>query len=266
MTTAVAVVAARNESVHIRRCLRDFIAEGIDVILLDHESTDDTVAKAKEFLGKGLLSIERFPWTGVYPLADLLKAKHAIMQSVPHDWVMHADADEWSCAPAEGMRLIDGIAAADRAGFNCINFNEFVFIPVDGQSHCHEDYSSELLSYYFFRPVPTPRLVRAWKRESGLGNLGSGGHTLTGGEVRLCDETFILRHYIALGSDHARAKYLTRPYSKEALAIGWHFNRVNLKPEALEIRPCDRMQCLPYKTSKAFRTDLPVEKHFWQWD
>ena len=72
MTTAVAVVAARNESVHIRRCLRDLIAEGIDVILLDHDSTDDTVAKAKEFLGKGLLSIERFPWAGVYPLAELL--------------------------------------------------------------------------------------------------------------------------------------------------------------------------------------------------
>ncbi len=266
MTTAVAVLAVRNESVHIRRCLRDFIAEGIDVILIDNDSTDDTVPKAREFLGKGLLAIERFPWTGVYAWTEILRVKHSIIQSVRHDWVIHADADEWLSAPAEGVRLIDGIAEADRSGFNCINFNEFTFIPVDGRPHCHEEYSSELLSYYFFRPVTTPRLMRAWKRESGLENSSSGGHTLTGGDLRLCSDTFVLRHYIALGSDHARAKYLPRPYSKEEVARGWHFNRINLKPEALEIRPCDRMQRLPHKTSKAFRTDLPVEKPFWQWD
>jgi glycosyltransferase involved in cell wall biosynthesis len=265
MTTAVAVLTVRNESVHIWRCLRDFIAEGAEVILVDHDSTDDTVAKAREFLGRGLLAIERLPWTGVYSLAESLGAQRSIIRSVRHDWVIHADADEWLSAPQEDVRLIDGIAAADRSGFNCINFNEFVFIPADGRSHHHEGYRSELLSYYFFRPVPTPRLMRAWKRESGLDNCKGAGHTLSGRNVRLCDETFILRHYIALSSDHARAKYLGRPYSQDAVAKGWHWNRINLTAEALEIRLCDRMQRLPHEMSKAFRTDLPVEQHYWQW-
>jgi len=265
MTTAVALLTVRNESVHIRRCLRDFIDEGIDIILVDHDSTDDTVAKAREFLGEGLLAIERLPWTGVYSLPDRLAAQRSIIQSVGHDWVIHADADEWLSAPQENVRLIDGIASADGAGFNCINFNEFVFIPDDGRSHYHEEYRSELLSYYFFRPVPTPRLMRAWKRDSGFDNCSGAGHTLSGSNLRLCPETFLLRHYIALSSEHARAKYLGRPYSKEAVAMGWHGNRLNLTAEALEIRRCDRMQRLPHVTSKAFRTDLPVEKHFWQW-
>src|SRR5579863_1730355 len=132
MTTAVAIVTVRNESIHIRRCLRDLIHDGIDVILIDHDSTDDTAAKAREFLGKGLLAVERLPWMGVYSLPDILAAKRSLIQSVGHDWVIHADADEWLSAPEEDMRLIDGIAAADGAGFNCINFNEFVFIPDDG--------------------------------------------------------------------------------------------------------------------------------------
>ena len=265
MITAVAVLNVRNESVHIRRCLGDFIAEGIEVILIDQDSTDDTVAKAREFLGKGLLFIERMPWNGVDSLDERLAAQCSIIESVRHDWVIHADADEWLCAPQEGVRLIDGIAAAERAGFNCINFNEFIFLPMDGQSHYHEGYSSELLSYYFFLPRPGPRLMRAWKREAGLDNRGGAGHLLSGSDVRLCDETFILRHYMVLSSDHARAKYIGRPYSKEGLAKGWHRKRINLTAEALEIRSCDRMLRLPHKTSKAFRTDLPVEKHYWSW-
>ena len=265
MTRAVAVISIRNESVHIRRCLRDFIAEGIDVLLLDNDSTDDTVARAKDFLGHGLLAIERLPWQGVYALDEHLARQRSMIESVDHDWVIHAGADEWLCAPQEGTRLIDGIAAADRAGFNCINFNEFVFIPQKGHSHYHEDYSSELLSYYFFRPVPTPRLMRAWKRTAKLDNRNSAGHLLSGPNLRLSDETFILRHYIALSSDHARAKYLSRPFSKEALAKGWHGNRVNLTAEALEIRSSDRILQLTHKDSKAFRTDLPVQKHYWQW-
>ena len=265
MTTAVALLGVRNESVHIRRCLRDFISEGIDVILIDQESTDDTVAKAREFLGNGLLSVERLKWNGAFSMTEQLSAQRSLAAAVSHDWVIHASADEWLCAPGDGVRLIDGIASAERAGFNCINFNEFAFIPVVGRSHCHEDYSSEMLSYYFIRPVPTPRLMRAWKRESALDNRSSAGHELSGIDVRLCDETFILRHYIVLGSDHAREKYLHRVFAKDELAKGWHGNRIHLTAEALEIRSCDRVQHLPHKTSKAFRTDLPVQEHYWAW-
>jgi hypothetical protein len=55
----VAPICARNEELHIARCLRDILSGGIEVILIDHESKVCTVEIARRYLGDGLLSIER---------------------------------------------------------------------------------------------------------------------------------------------------------------------------------------------------------------
>jgi glycosyltransferase involved in cell wall biosynthesis len=55
----VAPICARNEELHIARCLRDILSGGIEVILIDHESKVRTVEIARRYLGDGLLSIER---------------------------------------------------------------------------------------------------------------------------------------------------------------------------------------------------------------
>ena len=41
--TCAAVIAARNEALHIRRVLINYIEQGIDVVVIDHGSTDETV-------------------------------------------------------------------------------------------------------------------------------------------------------------------------------------------------------------------------------
>ncbi|HEX5430907.1 MAG TPA: glycosyltransferase family A protein [Bryobacteraceae bacterium] len=264
MITVVAIICVRNEFLHIRRCIRDFIDQGIDVILIDNDSSDDTIVKANDFLGKGLLRIQRLPWTGAFSLTDQLACKHAILKTVRHDWVIHADADEWLSAPGENERLLEGIAAADRDGATCINFNEFTFVPEEGREHLHECYSTEMLSYYFFRPEQV-RLMRAWKRKTDLDNCSGAGHLLLGRDLRLHVRTFILRHYIALGLQHARAKYVGRRFSEEDVAKGWHGNRMNLCPNDFRLSNHRFIQRLPAWSSKSFCTDTPVFKHFWQW-
>jgi glycosyltransferase involved in cell wall biosynthesis len=263
---ALAILCIRNESIHIRRCLSHLISDGVDVVLIDHESTDDSVAKAREFLGQGLISIESMPWRGVFSLGDQLQKKRALISAAPHDWIVHVDADEWLGSPKTGQTLRDGIREADAAGFNCINFHEFVFIPRVGENFLFEGYAEAMSTYYFFQPS-YPRLIRAWKRSAGLDNCGSGGHILDGNDVRPFPQDFVLRHYLMLSNGQGRKKYLGRRFDPDDLSKGWHENRRKITESHLTLpnRSNPFLRELPSPLSREFDTTRPTTTHFWEW-
>ena len=100
----------------------------------------------------------------------------------------------------EGESLAEAIARIDAANYNAIDLNEFVFLPVD---HAYRpDLEQRMRYYYFFEPHPD-RLMRAWKPASGLNMLDSGGHILSGADIRIAPEQFALRHYIFRDQKHA---------------------------------------------------------------
>lgn len=264
MISAVAVLCTRNESSHIARCLRSLIDEFVDVILIDNDSTDGTRQIASQFLGKGLLSIERLPWRGYFSLSEQLESKARIFKEVPHDWVIHIDADEWLCSPIAGQSLLDGIATAHAAGANCINFDEFVFVPSFDIDYYGNEYHTRMLGYYFFQPH-YPRLIRAWRREAGLDNQKHGGHLVDGPDVRRYPRDFILRHYIALNHEQVQQKYLRRLFSQKELAEGWHSNRVIITKDNLIFPPSSSLEFLSCWASKAFLKSSVKIKHFWEW-
>ena len=70
--SVLAVMTARNEAGYIRVALQSLIEQGIEVVLVDHESIDGTRELAETFLGAGLLRIETLPWNGVYDLTAVL--------------------------------------------------------------------------------------------------------------------------------------------------------------------------------------------------
>jgi hypothetical protein len=262
--SVLAIVCARNESLHITRCLRDFIAEGIDVALIDHESTDDTVAKAHAFLGKGLLSIERLPWRGEFSLTEQLVRKAAIAGRAGHDWIIHADADERFEAPAAFRDMRDALAAVDRGGYTCANFGEFVFVPLRGEDFTFGAYADHMRTYYFFEPG-RPHFMRAWRRELAAKLPEHGGHVLTGSGVRLYPTDFALRHYVALSERHAIEKYGERTFSADDLAKGWHSNRVEIPLSAFRIEPRAELRTLASADSREYDTSAPQRTHYWQW-
>jgi glycosyltransferase involved in cell wall biosynthesis len=264
MASAVAILCTRNEALHIHRCLESLIKEGLDVILIDNDSTDQTRAIAVQFFNRGLLSIERLPWRGAFSLSDQLARKAAIIRNVPHDWIVHVDADEWLSSPHVDQSLIEGITSADAAGANCINFNEFVFTPTERQDFMIGDYHKMMLGYYFFQPT-YPRLIRAWRRSAGLNNERFGGHTLSGSDIRRFEHDFILRHYIVLGEDHAKSKYLDRRFSSEDLKNGWHGNRTIITEDNLVLPAETSLTYLPEWFSKEFVKEPVKTTHFWEW-
>jgi glycosyltransferase involved in cell wall biosynthesis len=265
MIKALAVVCVRNEAIHIRRCLEHLIGSGLEVYLIDNESTDGTREIAGEFLGRGLIEIEDLPWTMEFSLSDQLRAKQRVFGASDHEWLVHADADEWLCSPIEGQSLLDGLNAADERGYTCVNFHEMVFIPLPGEDFYSEDYASRMSTYYFFEPS-YPRLNRAWRRRAKVDNLKSGGHILLGKRLKRSPLDFILRHYIVLSKDHAHAKYVGRRVSDEDRARGWHGNRLAITPKNLKVKPIPELQRLEDPAiHHRFDLSQPVKKHFWEW-
>jgi glycosyltransferase involved in cell wall biosynthesis len=260
---AAAIICLRNEEVHVEPLIEDLVAEGLDVVLLDNESTDATVELAQPFLGRGLLTIERKPWIGCFSMDQVLEATQRVATTLDHDWVLHLGADEWPSSPDEGKTLLEGLVEAEAAGANCVNFDEFVFLPRPGEDMRGRDYRRLVTRYYFLQPY-SPRLMRAWRRGAGLDNRRYGGHEVTGG-ARLYARNFPLRHYVVLSADHARAKYLDRVISQAELDRGWHAGR-EMQSEDLELPGDDpRIRTLPHWSSKAFDRTMPCRSHYWNW-
>jgi glycosyltransferase involved in cell wall biosynthesis len=262
----LAIACVRNEEIHIKNLVGGLIDEGLEVMLIDNGSTDRTVAVARQFLGRGLLDIQPLRWAGVFSLNDQLEAKRAIAERSDHDWIVHVDADEWLSAPTAGRTLHDAIAEVDKAGYNCINFNEFVFVPRPSEDLYVENYRSASRRYYLLR-VTYPALLRAWKHKTGLDNRALAGHLLTGSDLRVFPQDFIMRHYIFLSREHAHQKYLNRRFASSEITLGWHIDKIAANSENLTF-PADgdpRLHVQRAGSHHDFNTEHPFELHYWEW-
>lgn len=219
----VALIAVRNEAMYLARCLEHLYQQGIDACIIDNESTDESLDIAKSFLGRGVFRIENQPYHGYFDLTAQLSLKEKLAGEIDADWFIHHDADEIREAPNPYRTLKEGIEAVDRAGYNAINFDEFVFIPTsECESYEGKDYVETMRHYYFFETAPMRR-VNAWKKTNQPVHLvASGGHKIEFGGRKIFPASFILRHYIGLSADHLKQKYSTRIYSDTELhERGW---------------------------------------------
>lgn len=262
--TCVAVLCVRNEEAHLPRAIADFIDQGIEVAVIDHDSTDRTAEICASFIGRGLVSIERMEWTGQFDLTGQLQAKRELIDRLDHDWVIHADADEWMHTRIQDESLLDGIERLAKLGYNAINFEEFVFLPEPGATQEPADCKQEMLNYYCFAPREN-RLMRAWNRQQAFSNLESGGHLLAGADLRLAQESFVLRHYIVLSQGQANRKYADRIFSTRDLEKGWHGNRLNLQAERLRLPDPAVLGRLQDWRSVDLDRSNPKALHFWDW-
>lgn len=218
-----AVIAVRNGELYIGTCLEYLKAQGIEVYLINHDSSDGTRQIAERFAPACVRSIIDLDYSGAFDLAAMLKIKAEIIAGITVDWVIHQDVDEILEAPIPFSSLRDGITAADEKGFNVINFDEFVFVPSsEEESFEGSDYTKKMNRYYFFEPQPL-RLNRCWRVGSALSNIENAGHILKGDGMSLFPINFVLRHYIILSGQHGRSKYgQQRNYSDAGVSRGWH--------------------------------------------
>ena len=230
---ALAVMPAYNEADVIFHAIGALVSEGVDVYLIDHNSTDETVAAATPWLGRGLLKIERFPQEAGYPernehemvWRDILRRVQDVSRAVPADWYLFVNADEFREAPWPGVTLAEGLREVDELGYSAVNFELFDFRPVDEEFRPGEDPRRRLRHYD--RPGRHDVLqIKAWKRQAQEVDIVShGGHDALFEGKRIFPVPFILRHYPIRSSAHGARKVMGERlprFAAEERAGGWH--------------------------------------------
>jgi hypothetical protein len=230
--TVIAIISAYNEGDVIGQTVGDLIDHGIGVYLLDHGSTDDTVAEVTPYLGKGLLRIEALPAaapgeagrTDEFAWASVLRRKEALTRELDASWFIHHDADEFRESPWAHLGLREAIEKVDALDYNAIDFELLNFWPT------HDDFrpGQDVRRAFTFYDPPQPWdkvQVKCWKNVAGPVDLvSSGGHDVSFDGRRVFPLRFILRHYPVRGQGHGERKVFRerRPRFAAERARGWH--------------------------------------------
>jgi len=271
----VALLTVRNEELYLDRCLRHLINQGVEVCVIDNDSTDSTMEIARRYYGQGVFRIESIPFKGFFELQKILCNEERLAKHIDADWFMHHDADEIREPPPPYLTLLEAITEVDRLGYNAINFDEYVFLPTrESKDELPADYVSDMRHYYFYEPI-FRRQVKLWKKEGQQVDLVThAGHCAQFLGRRIYPRSFIMRHYIALSPSHMRTKYSGRKFSPHELALGWHTVRKGLDPsqfslpfqkELTEIthgKVQDKSR--PFRYHRAFERNVAVGKGFKQ--
>ena len=223
-----AIVASFNEEDIIGATIAHLVASGVDVYLIDNWSTDQTVKVAEEWLGRGLVAVERFPLelpTRPREWRSVLRRKLEVAAEHAADWYIHHDADEIREPPWPGLNLDQGIALVDRLGFNCIDFHVLNFRPIDGGYRKGFD-PAEYFTHYELGDQWDALQLKCWKAQAGPVDLvATGGHEARFDSRRTFPVKFILRHYPIRGPEHGRRKVLIERrhrFAEDERAMGWH--------------------------------------------
>jgi glycosyltransferase involved in cell wall biosynthesis len=229
-----AIITAYNEADVIGQVVADLAAQGISVYLIDHRSSDDTVAEARRAGGSALVGVERFPDESGFPEEDAhrfalrsqLQRKEQLAARLDADWLVHADADELRESPWLGTSFAEGIAVVDRLGYNAIDFAVLHFHPTHDRFRRGDDLRASFPFYEAGASFDQTQ-VRCWKNPGAPVDLASeGGHEVQFAGRRIFPLRFLLRHYPLRGQAHAERKILEerrpRMSERERREYRWH--------------------------------------------
>ncbi len=266
-----AAIGVREDHEYLESCLLHLLSQGVDYALIDNGMSADSRSLLRlPKYAAGLIGVWTLPYSGAFELERQLDLKEEIFAGVDADWLVHLDVDEMMESPVEGEGLAEAFARVGAEGYTVIDFDEFIFLPVD-KSYRPGAARQPMRSYYYFKPSQGARMMRARKRSAGLSTvpplaqLHAGGHRLFGEGLRVSPQSFIQRHYLVRDAEHGRRKYTDRVFSPAELERGWHANRVGYGPEAFALPAPHALKRLPHPASRAFDRSDPKATHFWQW-
>jgi len=235
----VAMIQTYNEQRFIAGCIEHLYEQGVEVYVIDNESTDDTRAIAERYLGRGVAGIETLARKDCFELEAQCARQEELAQTLDADWFIHHDADEIRVSPKLGQTLAEAISEFDAAGYNAVNFLEFTFVPTrESPDHDHPDFQKTMRHYYPLLPV-FPHRLNAWKRQDARVKLGPAGHRVEFPGLKMAPESLYMRHYQFLSAEHARQKYVARRFSTAETDSGFHGWRARIKPEQI-VLPSER--------------------------
>ncbi|HEX3174214.1 MAG TPA: glycosyltransferase family 2 protein [Solirubrobacterales bacterium] len=241
----VALLATYNERRFIGPCLEHLRGHGIDVYLIDNESTDGTVELAERHGGRSLLGIETLPREGdVFSLRAQLRRKEQVAREFEADWFIHLDADEMRLPPPGKSSLAEALRAVDRLGFSAVNFLELSFVPTrEAPDHDRADFQRTLRTYYPLMPE-FPHRLNAWKANPDVELGWKAGHRVRFAGLREYPRSFPMKHYLFLSVPHAVEKYVQRSFPPSEVEDGWHRWRERLTEDDIRLPAAGEVRTL----------------------
>ena len=260
----VAVLAVHDERPYLANCLSYLVESGIDFAVVDNGSIDGSAELVHGPHFRPHLAGYRYvPFTGVFKWQDILVAQEQLLKTIKADWNVLLAPDEIVHSYVPNETLAAAIARLDRQDCTVIDFDEFVFLPVDGDYVPDSSGIQPLRHYYFFEPDGR-RQMRAWKTTAKVSNIQSGGHAVTGANVRLAPESFAMRHYMFRSQAHAFDKYVNRAFADDEVRRGWHRNRVGKVAAQFTFPPAETLCCLAASDDRNLKRDQPRKSHYWE--
>lgn len=243
----LALLTARNEARYVGHCLDHLIRQGCEVAFIDHGSSDGTREIAERRLGHGVVRIDDQPWTGSFELVEQLRWKERVAGVETADWYLHVDADEVKEPPSTWSSLHEALADVARAGFNAVDFDEFVFVPtIEDPDFTDRDYVADMRWYYHYEPDSPDRWrINAWRGGVPFDLASSGGHHVMFDAMRVYPRPFVMRHYPVLSEAHADEKYANRTFAPAELAKSWHSDRARYRTGRHWLRARSELRELP---------------------
>jgi hypothetical protein len=258
----VALISAYNEGDIISQVIQHLVENGVESYLIDHHSSDDTVARASTWLGRGLLRIEEFPeesgfpaeFTNILNWRAILKRKQQLAQELGADWYIHNDADEMRESPFPGLTLKEALRWVCERGYNCVDSELYNFWPTDDTWEPGK--TDPKTHFQYFEPAAEyDRLQRkSWRAQPQEVDLvASAGHDVSFPGRRVFPIPFLLRHYRIRSQAHGLRKVfderINRFDAKER-AERWH----------VQYDGMDREQSFIRSKTSLLRFDLAAEQ------
>lgn len=242
----LALLTVRNEAQFIAQCLMHLHQQGVETVLIDNQSSDETIFIASQFKNHGLRYITHLEYPGYFELTHILRNEQRLAADLQADWFMHVDADEFHEPVNRNLRLVDLFTHIDSQGYNAINFTEYAFSPTfEDPNHDHAHFQETMRSYYPFQPRQYHR-VNAWKKQPAINLITGAGHRVRFDGINIYPEPQVMRHYICLGKKHAIEKYCKRKYSPlEVTNKHWYGSRPFIEADRIVFPPASSMRFWP---------------------
>lgn len=255
-----AIVAIRNGAFYFPLLCQHARQNGFSLAVIDNDSEDNLQELIKQN-SDVIETSEILRYEGKFDLVKQLETKSSLMQSLDADWIIHLDVDELLFSDNQDETLLSALSRVHDAGFNAVNFDEFVFLPMQRFKQYNSSNYDTMDWYYFFEPKPN-RLIRAFHNTLKTEVL-SGGHNVEG-DLKLYPTSMTMRHYMFENRKHAQTKYRLRIYSDQDLSKKFHRNRTLLQNKKLSL-PMKKHLFRAQKDEWALDKSLPKIKHFWEW-
>jgi len=219
----VAMVATRNEEDFIKETIENLFSQGLEVVVLDNNSSDKTYEICEKYLGKGVLDLIQLK-SSEWELSFNLRTLYQMALRQKPDWIILNDADELLETGTKNS-LKEEIIKADYEGYNLIQFNSFNFYMTDNDNS-NTGSIKKRLRYYSHTGDGA---YRAWRYFPGIFIELMGGHRPLFPEDKkyeIYPKKFVLRHYRFRSPEQAKQKMKDRLEftSKSERNMRWHIH------------------------------------------